>query len=149
MKHVTLAILIGFLGTSFAEEIFDAIVVYADAKVDTVFDVWEYYNREPVRMLCYIDGKARPTIPYAQIDSIVFGKSSNDPRMSTISIYLKTGEVKRGTLWSNDSMFGTDKAGNEWRGRIASLATVRFRPGSTPGSRRLPEQGPRSATRSQ
>jgi len=113
-----------------ADEQFNAAVVYTDAKADTVFNIWEYVARQPVRRLCYIDNDDRPEIAYADISAITFGRSDRDGRKISIEILLHDGRTKQGLLWFNDSFFGTTKDGAEWRGRIANLSSLTFIPGT-------------------
>lgn len=128
-----------------AEEQFDAVVVYTDARADTVFDVFEYSARQPVRTLCYLDGDARPQIPYAEIETIAFSKHEKDSNKIAITISLRNKATKKGTLWFNDSFFGTTKDGSEWRGRIVNLASMTLIPSKNAPSRPAPSQ--RSAGR--
>jgi len=110
------------------EEQYDVAVVYADAKADTVFNLWEGFNHQPVRRLCYIDNDDRPQIPYADIARITFRHSERDGRMIPLSILLHDGHTKQGVLWFNDSFFGTTEDGAEWRGWITNLSSMTFLP---------------------
>jgi hypothetical protein len=107
---------------------FDADVLFVDGRTETVTDVWEYYQRQPVRELCYIDGSERPHILYSEIVSIGFAEWGEDKRKTTITVTLKDDTVREGLLWDNDSFYATREDGTEWRGRIESLKEMAFRP---------------------
>ncbi len=120
----------------------DAVVEFTDGSIDTVSNVWEYYERQPVRRLCYIDGKDRPQIPYAEISTISFARSDENPKMVDLTIVLHDGRTKHGRLWFNDSFFGTRKDGTEWRGVISSLRRMTFLPKPERAASPAPTQGP-------
>jgi hypothetical protein len=115
-----------------AEESFDADVLFVDGRTETVSDVWEYYQRAPVRELCYIDGTTRPHIPYGDIHSIEFSEWSDEKRKTRITITLRGDTVKEGLLWDNDSFYATREDGTQWRGWISSLKQLTFRSSATP-----------------
>ncbi len=104
----------------------DVEAKYVDGRTETVTDIWETYKRGSVRELCYISGKERPHIDYSEISTIDFGECNNERNKTEITVTLRDGSVKKGLLWDNDSFFGTNKDGAEWRGRIVSLRRITF-----------------------
>jgi hypothetical protein len=110
---------------------FDADAQFVDGRMETVTDVWEYYQRKPVRKLCYIDGPERPHIPYGEIESIAFDEWNDDKRMTKITITLWDDTLREGLLWDNDSFFATRDDGTQWRGWIEGLKRITFRPVGT------------------
>lgn len=114
-----------------SEACFDAEVMYNDGRIDTVFNVYETLDRGFVRILCYIDGDARPKIPYGEISSVAFARSDREARKIAISITLLDGTIKRGVLWDNDSFFATTRDNAEWRGRIVNLSRLTFIPSAS------------------
>ena len=106
---------------------FDADVLLVDGRAETVSDVWEYYQRQPVRELCNIDGSNRPHIPYGQIKSIVFTEWNDEKRKTKITVTLNDDTVKEGLLWDNDSFYATREDGTQWRGWIESLKKMTFK----------------------
>ncbi|MCU0611884.1 MAG: hypothetical protein MUE60_08865 [Candidatus Eisenbacteria bacterium] len=133
MSAVAVALLAAVALSAGAEPVeqYDAAVVYTDAKSDTVLNVWEYFDRQPVRVLCYIDGDDRPQIPYRDILRITFNRSGSDGRMIAMSIELRDGSTRNGRLWGNDSIFGTTRQGVEWRGHIVNLRSLTFLPSAS------------------
>lgn len=131
---LVISFVFGVISTSTADT-YDAVVNYVDGRTETVSDVWEYFKRQPVRELCYLDevGKAHtPHVLYGQIVCIDFAECKKNPRLNEIRITLHDGSVQEGLLWGNDSLFGTDAQGNEWRGRIVSIRKLTFKSESPP-----------------
>jgi hypothetical protein len=102
-------------------------VLYADGRQETVTDVWEYYQRSPVRELCYIDGENRPHIKYSKIKTIDFEECGEEKRKTAITVTLRDGSTEQGLLWDNDSFYATNRDGTEWRGWIAGLKKLVFK----------------------
>ncbi|MBN1424308.1 hypothetical protein JXA88_07120 [Candidatus Fermentibacteria bacterium] len=109
-----------------SEATFDVEVTYADGRVDTVFDFHEALDRGFVRILCFIDGDARPKIPYEEISTIAFARSDRDGRKMAITITLQDGKTKQGILWGNDWFFGFARDGAEWKARAVNLSRLVF-----------------------
>lgn len=110
---------------------FDANVLLVDGGTEIVTDVWEYYQRQPVRELCYIDGSERPHISYSEIKTIGFAEWGEEKRKTKITITLVDDTVKEGLLWDNDSFYATREDGTKWRGWITSLKEMTFRSSTT------------------
>jgi len=112
-----------------AQGTYDVTVTYLDGHEETVSDFWEYYQREPVRELCYLDAVGKPHIPhvpYADIVTIDVSEYKQNSRLNRILVTLADGSTQTGLLWGNDRFFATDENGEEWRGLVLNIKQISF-----------------------
>lgn len=125
-----MVMILGFWGNGIlAQETYDVTITYIDGREEVVHDLWEYYQREPVRELCYLDAVGKPHVPHVNYDDIItidISDYKNNARLNKILITRKDGTTLKGLLWGNDRFFATDKNGDEWRGIVFNLKQIRF-----------------------